>query len=228
MARAVGSSSPSVRHVSPDTPARVVAIRPHAHVAAGVSVFVRVSSADRDSLDIRFDLSRNIVRDAALTEDKIVAIAQLHEYRGESEITFVLYDATAILARRDHSRAEIRRKLARRGYRNETITWALEQLAERSVQDDRSFAQLFIEQRMRRRPISRRALCAALQKRGIARELAEEETMKFESENPDCFERALEEAIAKMKDRDRVDRGTITRRLLQRGFLISDVERLLP
>lgn len=231
--RAVASSSPSVKHLSPDLSVRIVWIRPHAHVAAGVSVFVRYHQSpdhapayarNHTPSPIRFDLKREIAVHAGLSEDLETTLGTLQDLRVRSEVTFVVFDAVAILARRDHSSAEIRRKLARRGYGEQAIEHALEVLHDREVQDDRAFARAFVEQRMRRRPVSRLALRAALARRGIARHIIDEEIRRYEESEPECFARAAEAAAASMRDRHEIDEQTLLRRLMQRGFSASDTK----
>lgn len=240
--RAVASSSPSVKHLPPDTPVRICTIRPHAHVAAGVSLFVRrldldgpdqledvptetTSARRRRPPDIRFDLDRNVFRNSDLSEGTILDLGVLRDLRMRSEKTFVVIDAVAMLARRDHSTAEIRRKLTKRGYGGDAITYALNTLQERDVQDDRGFAREFIEQRMRRRPVSRRALQAALARRGVDQDLVADEIDRYLQENPDCFARAAEAAVASMRDRGTISDQTLLRRLMQRGFSVEDAKK---
>lgn len=231
--RAVVSSSPSVKQLPPDTPVRIRRIRPHAHVAAGVSVYCRRQQPEAEETarrrrrppDIRFDLDRTVVTAHGLSEDRTITLSELRALRSRSEMTFVLADAVAMLARRDHSTVEIRRKLVRRGYGDDAITYALETLRERDVQDDRGFARAFIEQRMRRRPVSRRALQAALARRGIDRDLAEQEIRRYAEADPDCFRRAADVAVASMRDRESISDQILLRRLMQRGFSVEDAKK---
>lgn len=76
------------------------------------------------------------------------------------------------MARRAHSRAELRRKLARRGYAEDEVAAAVNRLAEMHLQDDGEFAAGHV----RRRSASRGplALSAELAARGVDRGLVDE------------------------------------------------------
>ena len=81
------------------------------------------------------------------------------------------YDAgIRLLARRAHSRSELRRKLGRRGYDEVEIDEVVSRLAQAGYLDDRAFA----EGHVRRRSASRgpMALAAELAARGVERRLA--------------------------------------------------------
>jgi regulatory protein len=77
-----------------------------------------------------------------------------------------------LLARRPHSRAELFRKLRRRGFEAEDSESALSVLAERGYIDDASFAEGYVRRRSSSRgPL---ALASELAARGVGRELAGE------------------------------------------------------
>jgi regulatory protein len=80
--------------------------------------------------------------------------------------------AVGLLARRAHSRVELRRKLARRGYAEEEVVAAVTRLGEMRLQDDGAFAAGHV----RRRAASRGplALSAELAARGVDRGLVDE------------------------------------------------------
>ena len=75
-----------------------------------------------------------------------------------------------LLAQRAHSRAELWRKLARRGYGDDDVEGALARLAELGYLDDSAFAEAYV----RRRSVSLGplALSAELAARGVRRDLA--------------------------------------------------------
>jgi regulatory protein len=73
-----------------------------------------------------------------------------------------------LLARRAHSRAELRQKLARRGYESEEVDAALARLAGMGYLDDAAFARGLVERRSASR--GRQALAAELASKGIGRE----------------------------------------------------------
>jgi regulatory protein len=75
-----------------------------------------------------------------------------------------------LLARRAHSRVELRRKLSRRGYEEEDIRAALRRLAELGYVDDASFAAGHI--RRRSASLGPMALSAELAARGVDKHTA--------------------------------------------------------
>ncbi len=81
--------------------------------------------------------------------------------------------AVELLARRPHFAAEVRRKLAARGFAPEAVAGALERLAERGYLDDRAAAHAWVES-ARRRGYGPRRLRAELASRGVAEEIARE------------------------------------------------------
>ena len=77
-----------------------------------------------------------------------------------------------LLSRRAHSRAEIRRKLGRRGYGEEEVESTVARLVELGYLDDRAFAEGHVR---RRSPLlGRLALSAELAARGVDRDVADE------------------------------------------------------
>lgn len=77
-----------------------------------------------------------------------------------------------LLSRRAHSRAEVRRKLGRRGYGEEEVESTVARLAELGYLDDRAFAEGHV--RRRSSGLGRLALSAELAARGVDRAVADE------------------------------------------------------
>lgn len=75
-----------------------------------------------------------------------------------------------LLARRAHSRVELRRKLARRGYDAEQVRGAMARLIELGYLNDASFAEGHV--RRRSRSLGPLALSAELAERGVDRRIA--------------------------------------------------------
>lgn len=91
----------------------------------------------------------------------------------ETERPSAFQRALVRLARRDHSEAELRRVLARKGYETEEIDEALERLRDRRFVDDASFATRFARSRMTLRGQGRNRIRQALRQRGVDRQLVE-------------------------------------------------------
>ncbi|MDT9547262.1 MAG: recombination regulator RecX [Chlorobium sp.] len=82
--------------------------------------------------------------------------------------------AFKLLGLRNHSIAELERKLLTRGCPEESTAEVLRRLKERGVLDDRAFSEEFIRGRLKRRPAGTMKLRAELRKKGVPDNIAEE------------------------------------------------------
>ena len=136
-----------------------------------------------------------------------------------------------LLARRDHSRLELRRKLEKRylapdpdsgspgpdaGYIRDSIGQALDALTERGYLNDLRFAENWVASRLRKRPEGRGALEAGLRARGISRQAAGE-ILDRVFDTP-AEQEALARAAEKLARRGGITREKLISRLVARGF----------
>jgi regulatory protein len=132
-----------------------------------------------------------------------------------------LNSALRILARRDHSCAELKQKLSMRGFQDEQIKAAVAECLRLSYLDDHRFA-VGCLRRLRRKGYGWRRIHQALSTKGISDGLIEE---TFEKHYPlreqieDC-RKVLENKIRKTSA---PKRQQIYRFLLQRGFAPSHI-----
>ncbi|MEE9273996.1 MAG: regulatory protein RecX [bacterium] len=96
--------------------------------------------------------------------------------------------ALRILARRAHTRAELRRKLRLRGHPVGEVDVLLDRLTEIGYLDDEAAARGWARHRLEVRPMGRRRLAAELAEKGIARESLE---AVLEEAYPEGVEREL-------------------------------------
>jgi regulatory protein len=288
--RAASSSSPSAKQISPDYPVKIDSIRPHASVAAGVSVFawwdpLRGHGSNRDPAGrspdfvspprnrerppservclFRFDIDHalwqrerhsagartggsegsaaaagfpgddrdddegeDLTGAVGLFEGGLTRFGVLQDLVRRSEETFVVAAATAILARQEHSAAELERKLRRKGFGPAACALAIERLGERGYQSDERFADVWIRSRMRGKGTSRNRLLAGLAEKGIGRREAEAAVQRYEEEHPGCFQAALEAHLTAAAGTSRgEDRDRTIRRLLRQGFSYGEIRR---
>ncbi|MFW5827841.1 MAG: regulatory protein RecX [Alkalispirochaeta sp.] len=224
MVRAASSSSPSAKHISPEYPVKIDSIRPHASIAAGVSVFawydpLRGPGSNWDPSGpavgferpprnkhrpkhqrvrlFRFDIDRTVWNTRSdLGDGDLTRFGVLQELVVASEQTFVVAIAAEILSRREHSATELRRKLRAKGFGSVACDVAVARLEDRGFQSDARFAEMWIRTRMRGKGVSRRALLATLAEKGVEREAATAAVAAYESEHPECFESALAAHVA--------------------------------
>lgn len=79
----------------------------------------------------------------------------------------VFYQAQAVLSRRDHSAAEVKAKLARKGFTTDEIAKTVDFLQEKKLLDDARFAQAYVESILRAKPVGPRYLSAKLKQKEI-------------------------------------------------------------
>jgi regulatory protein len=131
-----------------------------------------------------------------------------------------------LLAAREHTRAELQRKLADRGHARDVITIVLDNLAARGLQSDDRYTEQYVAMRTRKGygPLRIRA---ELAERGIPESLVE---AWLDPRDPDWRERLREVARARFGDHPPEDRKEMARRvrfLEYRGFAQDHIRRLL-
>jgi len=129
-----------------------------------------------------------------------------------------LESGVRLLARRAHSRAELRQKLVRKGFDPEDVAAALGRLAERGYLDDEAFARGLV----RRRSVTRGplALAAELSAKGIDRAGTAAALAGFDPEAQLAAATALAERLYAARPlpgyRETLDR--VGSKLMRRGF----------
>ena len=130
-----------------------------------------------------------------------------------------------LLARREHSRRELERKLAERGYSEDPIAAALDALAQAGLQSDPRFAAAWVRQRAERGYGPRRIL-VELSERGIDPSTAQ---IALDEEAPDFDEIAAEWYRRKYRERapkDFRERASRAQALYRRGFESEQIRAL--
>ena len=102
-------------------------------------------------------------------------------------------DLLRFLTARERSELELRNYLKRRGHDSESIEQAITEMIESGYVDDRRFAEMFMRDRRRLRPMSRSVISRDLRNKGVA-----EETIAgvFENADPPWDESELALAAA--------------------------------
>ena len=131
--------------------------------------------------------------------------------------------AVGLLARRAHSKWELRRKLRMKGFAPEAVDTAMARLVELGYLDDSSFARGLVQRRAALR--GPRALSAELAAKGIDRAEADAAVAEFDAEAQLVSAIRLAERLyarkAGISYREMLD--TIGTKLLRRGFPVSVV-----
>ena len=194
-------------------------VRPHRNHGAGVVV-------SGEGSDYRVD--RTVWAAIGLAPGDVVDVEIMCDLAGRSAPAFCRSDAVALLARREHSQSELRRKLSQRTYDERTIAPVLATLVEERLLSDERFAEAYIRSRFRRGGESRTALLRGLAQRGVGDDVARAAVAAYETDNPGCFAAALDRALERLPARTRNDRARAVRMLSRRGYPVSDVTNRFP
>ena len=130
--------------------------------------------------------------------------------------------AKALIARRDHSVFDLRRKLHDRGHQDDADA-VIDALTAAGLLDDERYARAWVTARTGRKAEGRRRLVAELVTRGVPEPLAE---TVVADELPDAAEQALLRSSAEALRAAGHDRFAVARRLLARGFPEGAVRRV--
>jgi regulatory protein len=104
-----------------------------------------------------------------------VSPAERREQRAAVDDPAVVLEAAArFLEARSRSVAEVRRRLARAGYRHELVDGAIARLTELGMLDDEAFGRAWVESRDRARPRGEIALRRELAMKGVDRAIVDE------------------------------------------------------
>ena len=134
--------------------------------------------------------------------------------------------AVRLLARREHSQVELRRKLRTRGHRPDAVERALTRLGEYGYQSDARFAESFVRSRVDRGQ-GRLKIVAALRERGIEDDVASALLDLGEPEWRRLATAALCKRFGDTAPADRAEWVKRARFLAGRGFTSDVVSRVL-
>ena len=124
-----------------------------------------------------------------------------------------------LLARRDHSREELRRKLSRRGHEQQALEEAIRRIDESYGLDDQAFARSYVRRRASTKgPL---AIAGELAARGIDRRSAQAALAGFGADEQLASATLLAERLYAQSGRRMGDRDALNKigtKLLRRGF----------
>ncbi len=138
-----------------------------------------------------------------------------------------------LLGQRAHSRTELWRKLRARKFGRRTVEATLDKAEKLGLVNDRQFAMIFVEEKLRTAGWGIRRLAGELRRRGIDANLVEDVLAEFGDElSPEAaFERALDLAQRRRHTWERIDdprkrRDKLYRLLASRGFDMATAYRV--
>lgn len=193
---------------------RITALQPHARNPERIHVHVDGQA--------RLTLSAELVLSLGLHLGDEVDEARLEELERRDQPWRAREAALSLLSHRPRSAAELRRRLARKGFDAEVVDACVEALGGVGVVDDAAFAESLVRDRVRLRPQGRRRIRQELRARGVDEETASaaiDEVMEGEDASEIDLARA---AAARWKPRPGEERDRARRRLhaflARRGF----------
>jgi regulatory protein len=145
----------------------------------------------------------------------------------DNELTLkqIKKDCLRLLTRREHSRKEIEQKLAVKGYQQKQVVEVLAELTKQSWQDDKRFAESFINMR-RNKGFGPVKIAYELQQQGIDKDTVEQLIHAISDDWQESLEQVYRKKFANLAVKDNIERSKRIRFLSQRGFpngMIIDV-----
>ena len=154
-------------------------------------------------------------------------MAEADPHQGKSGLVHEVQEiAIRLLARREHSVRELRRKLRQRGFDEPVVAEVLEELQRQRLLSDRRFAEMYVRYRRDRGngPIR---IQAELRRRGVAEELID---ATVDLQDPDWFRllaEVREKRFGAALPRDSREWARQARFLQHRGFPAEQIRVLL-
>ena len=170
-----------------------------------------------------FSLGAGTAARAGLRLDQTLDQDRIDSLLGKDRYTRCLDAATRYLAYRPRSLAEMKSRLARRGFDEETLQAVLAKLKEQGLVDDAVFARYWAENRESFSPRSQRMTRLELQRKGVDREVVDSVVGTI-----DDAESAYRAASTRLTSLRRLEETVFRRRLCdylkRRGFGYEVIE----
>lgn len=165
-------------------------------------------------------ISKDIIYKNGLRKGDEVTNEFINELIRENQKYYIKERAYRYLSRRMHSSYELKIKLLQKNYDKKLIEEVLNELKEKKLINDKEFAGLYIDERLRKKKIGIVKIRAELMKKGINRQIIDELLNGFET-NDEMKENILliaEKKLNQLKSRN-LDNKQIKQKLF--SFLIS-------
>lgn len=138
---------------------------------------LKASKRRRERVDVLLDGGRSftlaLTLAAGLRVGQQLDDAQIDRLQADDAIARAVDQAARFLGHRPRSVAEVRRNLRQKGFADPAVAAALERMSDQGWLDDLDFARFWVEDRLRFRPMGRRALVHGLRQKGVAMEIIE-------------------------------------------------------
>ena len=185
--------------------------------ASGESVQIRLSDSSSFFVPPETLAELGLARDMEITEELRTGLERAAEHFAAKRKTLEL------LARREHSRYELRVKLQKRGFAAEVVEAVLARMSELDIVNDLRFAETWIHARFARKAEGRIKLKSALIRKGVSPGVAERVLGEFFT--PEVQRRNIEKATEKALAGCGGDQDKFVRMLKNRGFSWKEIKK---
>jgi regulatory protein len=153
-------------------PGTVTSIEPQKNATTRYSIFLDGEFA--------FGISRDLLLESGIAKGEFLDRDRIEAMLSRDAIDRAVSAAMRALEQRMQTGKELRTRLLRKGFEQETIDTALAKLADWGYLNDERFAELWIENRLAHRPRGKRMLEQELRQKGIDREIVQETVAAME------------------------------------------------
>ncbi|MFW6313313.1 MAG: regulatory protein RecX [Spirochaetota bacterium] len=160
-------------------------------------------------------------------EDDELDLGRWNEILSRSALIQARGQALALLARSEHSRFLLRRKLLQRDFEPATIAATLDELESSGALSDGRYAESWVRSRLRGHPEGRSRLVGGLRSRGIDVSLAEEAVAKVLEEESISMVDSARSYVERITRRKKLAPARVADRLYRRGFSAPVVKQVL-
>jgi regulatory protein len=192
-------------------PGTVTSIETQKHATTRYSIFIDGEFA--------FGIGRDLLLESGVAKGEFLDQERLDAILARDAIDRAVSTAMRALEQRMQTGRELRTRLLRKGFDNETIDAALAKLSDVGYLNDERFAELWIENRLAHRPRGKRMLEQELRQKGIDRQIVDETVAGMDIDDRAA---ALELARKRLKSVQSlpldVQKKKLTGILARRGF----------
>jgi regulatory protein len=177
-------------------------------------------------LDGRFAFGLAAIEATHLRVGQTLSDEEISRLKGRDAVERAAERALDLLSYRPRSQAEVRRRLAQKGYGEEAIAEALERLSRSGLLDDRAFATYWVANRFQFNPRGVVALWQELRQKGVDGIVIDQVLAEYDEE--EAAARAAEAGARRLGGHDLAAFGRKLRDYLRRrGFTYALIEPLV-
>jgi regulatory protein len=177
-------------------------------------------------LDGDFAFGLALIEAARLHVGQVLSEEEIAELKDLDAVQRAAERAMNLLSYRPRSCEEVRRRLRKKDYTEDTIEEAIERLERAGLLDDRAFARYWIENRFRFNPRGKAFLRQELRQKGVRDRVIEEALDGYDEQTA-----AEEAAAAAVRRLRRLDEPTFRRKLIgylrRRGFFYGTIRPIV-